>query len=89
MPHFNDGGSIVNISTGTTRFCQPGYSVYASMKSGLETFTKYVAKEMGVRGIRANVVAPGPIETDFNEAAIRNNPQMKGFLSQATQLGKT
>jgi NAD(P)-dependent dehydrogenase (short-subunit alcohol dehydrogenase family) len=88
MPHFNDGGSIVNISTGTTRFCHPGYSVYASMKSGLETFTRYVAKEMGVRGIRANVVAPGPIETDFNGAAIRNNPQMKGFLSQATPLGR-
>lgn len=88
MQHFNDGGSIVNISTGTTRFCQPGYSVYASMKSGLETFTRYVAKEMGVRGIRSNVVAPGPIETDFNGAAIRNNPQMKGFLSQATPLGR-
>lgn len=88
MPHFNDGGSIVNISTGTTRFCHPGYSVYASMKSGLETFTRYVAKEMGARGIRANVVAPGPIETDFNGAAIRNNPQMKGFLSQATPLGR-
>jgi NAD(P)-dependent dehydrogenase (short-subunit alcohol dehydrogenase family) len=88
MPHFNDGGSIVNISTGTTRFCHLGYSVYASMKSGLETFTRYVAKEMGVRSIRANVVAPGPIETDFNGAAIRNNPQMKGFLSQATPLGR-
>jgi NAD(P)-dependent dehydrogenase (short-subunit alcohol dehydrogenase family) len=88
MPYFNDGGSIVNISTGTTRFCHPGYSVYASMKSGLETFTRYVAKEMGIRGIRANVVAPGPIETDFNGAAIRNNPQMKGFLSQATPLGR-
>ncbi len=88
MPYFNDGGSIVNISTGTTRFCHPGYSVYASMKSGLETFTRYVAKEMGARGIRANVVAPGPIETDFNGAAIRNNPQMKGFLSQATPLGR-
>jgi NAD(P)-dependent dehydrogenase (short-subunit alcohol dehydrogenase family) len=88
MPHFNDGGSIVNISSGTTRFCHPGYSVYASMKSGLETFTRYVAKEMGVRGIRANVVAPGPIETDFNGAVIRNNPQMKGFLSQATPLGR-
>jgi NAD(P)-dependent dehydrogenase (short-subunit alcohol dehydrogenase family) len=88
MPHFNDGGSIVNISSGTTRFCHPGYSVYASMKSGLETFTRYVAKEMGARGIRANVVAPGPIETDFNGAAIRNNPQMKGFLSQVTPLGR-
>lgn len=84
----NDGGSIVNISTGTTRFCIPGYSVYASMKSAIETFTKYLAKELGNRGIRANVVAPGPIETDFNNAAIRNNPQMKGFLGSQTALGR-
>ncbi len=84
----NDGGGIVNISTGTTRFCVPGYSVYASMKGAVETFTKYIAKEMGARGIRANVVAPGPIETDFNSAAIRNSPQMKGFLSSLSPLGR-
>lgn len=84
----NDGGAIVNISTGTTRFCVPGYSVYSSMKSAIETFTKYVAKEYGGRGIRCNVVAPGPIETDFNNAAIRNNPQMKGFLSTQSPLGR-
>lgn len=84
----NDGGAVVNISTGTTRFCVPGYSVYSSMKSAVETFTKYVAKEYGSRGIRCNVVAPGPIETDFNNAAIRNNPQMKGFLSSQSPLGR-
>jgi NAD(P)-dependent dehydrogenase (short-subunit alcohol dehydrogenase family) len=84
----NDGGVIVNISTGTTRFCVPGYSVYSSMKSAVETFTKYVAKEYGNRGIRCNVVAPGPIETDFNSAAIRNNPQMKGFLASQSPLGR-
>jgi NAD(P)-dependent dehydrogenase (short-subunit alcohol dehydrogenase family) len=88
LPHLNDGGGIVNISTGTTRFCIPGYSVYSSMKSALETFTRYLAKELGQRGIRANVVAPGPIETDFNGAAIRNNPQMKGFLSSLAALGR-
>ena len=58
------------------------------MKTAIETFTKYVAKENGERGIRANVVAPGPIETDFNNAAIRNNPQMKGFLSGQSPLGR-
>lgn len=58
------------------------------MKSALETFTKYVAKEYGQRGIRANIVAPGPVETDFNEAAIRNNPQMKGFLSSLSPLNR-
>jgi NAD(P)-dependent dehydrogenase (short-subunit alcohol dehydrogenase family) len=84
----NDGGAVINISTGTTRFCVPGYSVYASMKGAMEVFTKYLAKEMGARGIRSNIVAPGPVETDFNNAAIRNNPQMKGFLSSLSPLGR-
>jgi NAD(P)-dependent dehydrogenase (short-subunit alcohol dehydrogenase family) len=88
IPSINDGGSIVNISTGTTRFCVPGYSVYSSMKGALEIFTKYVAKEFGARGIRANVVAPGPVETDFNNAAIRSNPQMKTFLSGLSPLNR-
>ncbi len=84
--HLNDGGGIVNISSGTTRFCAPGYSAYASMKGGVEVLTKYMAKELGVRGIRANIVAPGPIETDFNNAGIRNNPQMKAGLSAMSPL---
>jgi NAD(P)-dependent dehydrogenase (short-subunit alcohol dehydrogenase family) len=88
LPLLNDGGRIVNISTGTTRFCVPGYSVYASMKGAVETFTKYLAKELGARSITANIVAPGPIETDFNSAAIRSNPQMKGFLSSLSPLGR-
>ncbi len=88
LPIMNDGGCIINISSGTTRFCVPGYSVYSSLKTAVETFTKYIAKEYGERGIRANVVAPGPIETDFNNAAIRNNPQMKGFLSSLSPLGR-
>jgi NAD(P)-dependent dehydrogenase (short-subunit alcohol dehydrogenase family) len=84
----NDGGGVVFLSSGTTRFCVPGYSVYSSLKSAVETLTKYVAKEYGSRGIRSNIVAPGPIETDFNNAAIRNNPQMKGFLTSQTPLGR-
>ena len=86
--HLNDHGGIVNISSGSTRFCVPGYSVYASMKGGLEVFTKYLAKEMGARGIRANIIAPGATETDFNSAAIRSNPQMKAFLASQTALGR-
>lgn len=88
VPHINSGGRIINISSGTTRFTNPGYSVYASMKGAIETFTKYLAKELGTKGIGANVVAPGPIETDFNNAAIRNNPQMKGILSAMSPLGR-
>lgn len=84
----NDGGGVIFLSSGTTRMTIPGYSIYSSLKSAIETFTKVVAKEYGSRGIRSNVVAPGPIETDFNDAAIRNNPQMKGFLSGITALGR-
>lgn len=88
VPLINEGGCIINISTGTTRFANPGYSVYASMKGAIEVFTKYLAKELGSKGIRANVVAPGPIETDFNNAAIRNNPQVKERLSSLSPLGR-
>jgi len=88
LPMMNDGGRIINISTGTTRFCVPGYSVYASMKGAIETLTKYLAKELGARGITVNVVAPGPIETDFNNAAIRNNPERKAALASMIALGR-
>lgn len=88
IPLLNDHGAVINISSGTTRFCVPGYSVYSSMKGAVEIFTKYIAKEFGSRGIRANIVAPGPVETDFNNAAIRSNPQMKTFLSGLSPLGR-
>jgi NAD(P)-dependent dehydrogenase (short-subunit alcohol dehydrogenase family) len=88
LPHFNTGGGIVNISSGTTRFVNPGYSVYASMKGAMEVLTRYWAKELGPKGIRCNIVAPGPIETDFNNAAIRNNPQMKERLATMSPLGR-
>lgn len=88
LPMINNNGSVIFISSGTTRFCVPGYSVYASLKGAVEVLSKYVAKENGNRGIRSNVVAPGPVETDFNDAAIRNNPQMKAFISSQTPLGR-
>jgi NAD(P)-dependent dehydrogenase (short-subunit alcohol dehydrogenase family) len=88
LPLLNNGGRIINISTGTTRFCVPGYSVYASMKGAIETLTKYLAKDLGPRGITVNVVAPGPIETDFNNAAIRNNPERKAAMASMIALGR-
>lgn len=84
----NDGGSIVNISSGTTRFANPGYSIYASMKGAVEVLTRYMAKDLGPRGITVNIVAPGPVETDFNNAAIRSNPQLKERLAMNTALGR-
>ncbi len=88
LPMINDNGSVIFISSGSVRFSVPGYSVYSSMKAAIENFTKFVAKEYGSRGIRSNVVAPGPVETDFNNAMIRNNPQAKTFLSSMSPLGR-
>lgn len=88
VPILNTGGRIINISTGTTRFSNPGYSVYASMKGAIEVFTKYLAKELGAKGIGANVVAPGPVETDFNNGFIRSNPQVKAMMGTLSPLGR-
>lgn len=88
LPLIPAGGAIINISSGTTRFANPGYSVYASMKGAMEVLTRYQARELGAKGIRSNIVAPGPVETDFNNAAIRNNPQFKQMLSSLSPLGR-
>lgn len=84
----NDGGGIVNISSGLTRVTVPASSVYASMKTAVETFTKYLAKELGGRKIRANVVAPGAIMTDFGNAHLREDEQLQQFISSVTALGR-
>ncbi len=88
LPLMNDSGRIINISTGTTRFCVPGYSVYASMKGAVEVFTRYLAKEVGAKGITVNVVAPGPVETDFNNGGNRDIPERKKFLASQSALGR-
>ncbi len=88
LPLMNDGGRIINISTGTTRFSNPGYSIYATMKAAVEVLTRYIAKEIGARGITVNVVAPGPIATDFNNGGNRDNPERVKILSGLTALGR-
>ncbi|QYX65021.1 SDR family oxidoreductase [Shewanella putrefaciens] len=88
LPQLIDGGSIINISTGLTRFAIPGFGAYATMKGAVETMTQYWAKELGSRGIRVNVLAPGAIETDFGGGAVRDNAQMNQFLAQQTALGR-
>ncbi len=88
LAHMEDGGSIVNISTGLARFSFPGYAAYASMKGAVETLTKYQAKELGARGIRVNVVAPGAIETDFGGGAVRDNAALNAQIASVTALGR-
>jgi NAD(P)-dependent dehydrogenase (short-subunit alcohol dehydrogenase family) len=88
LPVLNDGGGIVNISSGLTRFTYTGYDAYATMKGGVETLTKYQAKFLGDRKIRVNVVAPGAIETDFGGGAVRDNQELNDYLASLTSLGR-
>ncbi len=88
LPLIADGGRIVNISSGLARFTLPGYGAYASMKGAVEVLTRYLAKELGPRGISVNVVAPGAIETDFGGGALRKNPQLNSFVASQTALGR-
>jgi NAD(P)-dependent dehydrogenase (short-subunit alcohol dehydrogenase family) len=88
LPLIAEGGRIVNVSTGLTRFALPGYAAYASMKGAVEVLTKYMAKELGARGIAVNVLAPGAIETDFGGGAVRDNAQLNGFIASQTALGR-
>lgn len=88
LPSINQNGRIINISTGTTRFCVPGYSIYASMKGAIEVFTKYLSKETGAKGITVNVVAPGPVATDFNNGGNRDIPERTKFLSAMSPFGR-
>ncbi|RYY76656.1 MAG: SDR family oxidoreductase [Gammaproteobacteria bacterium] len=83
-----NGGSIVNISSGLTRFSFPGYSAYASMKGAIEVLSKYLAKELGARGINVNTVAPGAIETDFGGGAVRDNKELNDHIASLTALGR-
>ncbi len=88
LPLLADGGRIINTSTGLARFTMPGYSAYAAMKGAVEVFTRYLAKELGPRGITANTVAPGPAETDFTRASL-GNPAIRDAIVAQTALGRT
>lgn len=88
LPLMNDGGRILNVSTGLARFALPGFAAYAAMKGGIEVLSRYMAKELGARGIAVNVVAPGAIETDFGGGAVRDNAQLNAMVASQTALGR-
>ena len=88
LPLMKDGGRIVNISSGLTRFSFPGYGAYAAMKGAVEVLSRYMAKELGARGIAVNVVAPGAIETDFGGGAVRDNEELNRMIAGQTALGR-
>ena len=88
LPFLNDGGRIINISSGLARFAMPGSSAYGSMKGAIEVLTRYLAKELGPRGIAANVVAPGAIETDFGGGRVRDDKETNAHVAAVTALGR-
>lgn len=88
LPLMNDGGSVINLSSGLARFTMPGYAAYGSMKGAVEILTRYQAKEFGARQINVNIVAPGAIETDFGGGAVRDNAQLNQLIAGSTALGR-
>lgn len=88
LPLMNDGGSILNTSSGLARFSYPGSSAYAIMKSAIDTLTRYQAEELGSRKIRANSIAPGAIATDFGGGNVRDNVALNQAIASRTALGR-
>jgi NAD(P)-dependent dehydrogenase (short-subunit alcohol dehydrogenase family) len=89
LPLIADGGRILNVSSGLTRFALPGKAAYGAMKGAVEVLTRYLAKELGPRRISVNVIAPGAIETDFGGGVVRDNAQVNAYVSAQTALGRT
>ncbi|MCS2148852.1 SDR family NAD(P)-dependent oxidoreductase [Scandinavium manionii] len=88
LPLIQDGGRILNVSSGLARFALPGFAAYASMKGAMEVLTRYQAKELGARGISVNIIAPGAIETDFGGGRVRDNAEMNQYVASQTALGR-
>jgi 3-oxoacyl-[acyl-carrier protein] reductase len=78
-------GSIVNISSIVGVHGNPGQTNYSASKAGIIGFTKALARELGVRGVRANVVAPGYIDTRLTQVIA---DEMKDVMLASTPLGR-
>ena len=87
LPLLAEGGAIVNVTSATTRVATVGVAPYASFKAGLETLTRYLAKELGGRQIRANSVSPGAIRTDLG-GGLDGAPELARMLAGQTALGR-
>lgn len=88
LPLIADGGRILNITTGLTRFSPVGYAAYAAMKGAVEVWTRYLANELGPRGINVNSLAPGAIATDFGGGAVRDNADVNAWVAANTAMGR-
>jgi NAD(P)-dependent dehydrogenase (short-subunit alcohol dehydrogenase family) len=88
LPLMTDGGAIVNLSSGLARFSLPGYAAYGPLKAAIDSLSRYMAAELGLRKIRVNSIAPGAIETDFGGGVVRDNADMNRMIAGMTALGR-
>ncbi len=88
VPMLEDGGRILTVSTGLARFSIPGFGAYAAMKGAVEVYSRYLAQELGPRGIAVNTIAPGAIETDFGGGMVRDVPDVNAFIASSTAMGR-
>ena len=84
----DEGGSVINISTGATRRAIPGSSIYAASKSALEAVTRVLAKELGPKKIRVNTLSPGGIDTEGSRSAGFIGSDFQKQMIAETPLGR-
>lgn len=90
LPLLADGGSIVNTTSNAAgpSGISAGYSAYGAVKGAVVVWTRYLAKELGARGIRANSVAPGPTRTRLGDDGFARYPELIAPLAERTVLGR-
>lgn len=88
LPLLGKGSHVLNVSSGLARFSNPGYAAYAATKGAIEVLTRYQAKELAAIGVRANVIAPGAIATDFSGGAVRDVAAVSQAVSAQIALGR-
>lgn len=88
LPLIEDGGRILNVSSGFVRVTMAGYGIYAAAKAAIQTMTKFMAVELGARQIRVNTISPGAIATDFGGGAVRDDENINAYVAQTIALGR-
>lgn len=85
-----NGGSVINIGSGASRMCPPGYSIYAATKSALDAITGVLAKELAGRKIRVNSLNPGATLSEGTRAAglYGTGSEFERKLVEMTPLGR-